>query len=167
MAARSKPTESRRQEQLLREAVRSILHEEAITVGKVRAALAAAKKAKSIERAKELAKAGGKVAVSAILDQIPVLGNVKKGFERGMELKDLYDAYKSVDPEAKKKNPLIDLLTIDPDTSAIVDDAVEAEFFKALTGRVEYLDDEDELPDADQQLASWLKGEYKGAHVSK
>ena len=44
------------------------------------------------------------------------------------------------------------MITIDPDTSAIVDDALEAEFIKLLGDRIKYLDDDDELPDADTQL---------------
>lgn len=161
------PRKSPSAEQLLREAIRLAIHEETIKVGDIRAALAAAKKKQSVEKAKAAAKEAGKKGVMAALGLIPGAGTLVGAIEAGMELKDLYDAAKDLDPEAKKKNPLWDLLTIDPDTSAIVDDAVEAEFIAALGDRVKSLDDEDELPDADAQLASYLKGKFSGAHVKK
>lgn len=158
---------SSNQDRLLREAIRLVLREEGLKVGDIRTALDAAKKKQSIEKAAAAAKEAGKKGVMAALGLIPGAGTLVGAIEAGMELKDLYDAAKDLDPETKKKNPLWDLLTIDPDTSAIVDDAVEAEFVKALGDKVKVLDDEDELPDADTQLAGYLKGRYGGAHVTK
>lgn len=154
-------------ESLLREAIRLAIHEETIKAGDLRAALDAAKKKQNIEKAKAAAKEAGKKGVMAALGLIPGAGTLVGAIEAGMELKDLYDAAKDIDPETKKKNPLWDLLTIDPDTSAIVDDAVEAEFVSSLGDRVKYLDDDDDLPDADTQLASYLKGKFDGSHVKK
>lgn len=154
--------------QLLREAIREMLREEqTIRVGDVRQALAAAKGKKIKDAAAAVAKEAGKKGVEWALKQIPVAGGVLDAIEKGMELKDLYDAAMSVKPEEKKKNPLWDFLSIDPDTSAIVDDKVETDFVKALADKVNVLDDDDELPDADRQLAGYLKGEFGGAHVSK
>lgn len=154
--------------QLLREAIREILREEeTIRVGDVRQALAAAKGKKIKDAAAAVAKEAGKKGAMAVLQMIPIAGGAVAAIEKGMELKDLYDAAMSIKPDEKKKNPLWDFLSIDPDTSAIVDDKVEADFVKALADKVAVLDDSDELPDADTQLTGYLKGEFKGAHVSK
>ena len=82
-------------------------------------------------------------------------------------LKGMYDAAKDVDPEAKKSNMLWDLMTIDPDTSAIVDDAIEDNFIKALQAKVAQLSDNDMIPDADELLKQYLTNKYRGAHVAK
>lgn len=155
-------------ERLLRETVRAILHEEqTMRVGDVRDALKAAKGKKIKDAAAEMGKVVAKKGAMAVLGFIPAAATVRAAIEGGMELKDLYDAAASISPEEKKKNILWDFLSIDPDTSAIVDDAVEANFVKALKKRVELLDDDDELPDIDRQLAGYLRGEFDGAHVAK
>lgn len=56
---------------------------------------------------------------------------------------------------------------MDPDTSAIVDDEVEERFVKDLDGAIAGLSDDATLPDADEQLANWLKGKFSGAHVTR
>jgi hypothetical protein len=44
---------------------------------------------------------------------------------------------------------------------------LEAEFIKLLSDRIKYLDDDDELPDADSQLNNFLKNKFNKAHVTK
>jgi hypothetical protein len=153
---------------LLRETIREILREEqTLRVGDVRQALKYARGKKIDAAAAAVAKKTAEKGALFVLKRIPLLGGALDAIEAGMELKDLYDAAMSVKPEDKKKDPLWDKLTIDPDTSAIVDDGVEAKFVNALGDRVDALDDDDELPDADTQLSGYLKGEFGGAHVSK
>jgi len=161
-------TMSKNSTQLLRETIRQILREEeTIRVGDVRAALKAARGKKIKDAAIEMGKEASKKGALAVLKMIPVAGSAVQAIETGLELKDMYDAATSIKPEEKKKNPLWDFLTIDPNTSAIVDDKVEADFVKALADKVSALDDNDELPDADTQLSGYLKGEFDGAHVSR
>jgi hypothetical protein len=142
-----------------------------ITVGMIKAALQYAKGKKLKDAAKEASKEAGKkglkLGFDALVSLIPGGAFISSAVESGMELKDLYSAAKSVDPDAKKQNPLWDMLTIDPDSSAIVDDAVEADFVKAVAEKINELPDETKLPDIDRQLANYLKKKFSGAYVNK
>lgn len=165
----------RKEEKLLREYIReSINNKKAINelrVGDLRDAMkyARGKKIKDAfaEVSKEAGKKGVAVGLKALLSLVPGAAGVADIVEKGAELKDFYDAAMSVSPEEKKKNPVWDKITIDPDTSAIVDDALEAEFINLLGDRIKYLDDDDELPDADKQLNNFLKNKFNKSHVTK
>lgn len=154
-------------EKLLRETIRCILAESTLKVGDVKAALTAAKKSQNIEKAKAAAKEAGKKGIMMALNMIPGAGAIASAIEGGLELKDLYDAAKDMDPKDKKKNPLWDILTIDPETSAVVDDGVEGKFIKDLSQNVMSRGDNEDLPDADSMLKIWLKNKYSGTHIAK
>ena len=158
-------TQKNNQYRLLQETIRLMILEDDIKVGDIRAALAAAKKTQNIKKGIEMAKAVGKIGVGAALKALPIAGNIVSTLESGMEVVDLYKSWKDLEPKVKKANGLWDKLTIDPATSAIVDDGVENEFINALSDRVARLADDDELPDADTQLAGYLKGKYSGTHI--
>lgn len=155
---------------LIREEL-SLLHEVDITVGDVKKALEYARgkrvKDAAAEVAKEAGKKAGMLGLKSVLSLIPGAAAVQDAIETGMELKDLYSAATSVTPDVKKANPLWDILTVDPDTTAILDDEVEARFIKALGARVAALPDDTKLPDADTQLNNWMKGEFGGTQVTK
>ena len=147
------------------------LDEAQLTVGDVKAALKYAKgkkmKAAAAEAAKEAGKKAGMLGVKSVLSLFPGAAAVAEYIETGMELKDIYSAAKSAKPNEKESNPLWDMLTIDPDISSIVDDEVESRFVSDLADRVSNLPDETALPDADEQLANWLKRKFSGAHITK
>ena len=156
--------------------VREVLLSEEITpgqrmkVGDVKQAMSLLKKHKTIEAAKSAAKSAGKASVNTLLGFIG-LGGWKEAAEIGMNIFDagceIYDigspVFKNKD---KKDNPLIDLLTIDPDTSAIVDDTVEGNFLRYLGKVIQGKNDDDELPDADSMLSDFLKNKFDGHHVA-
>ena len=158
-------TQKNNQYRLLQETIRLMILEDDIKVGDIRAALAAAKKTQNIKKGIEMAKSVGKIGVGMALKALPIAGNIVAALESGMEVADLYKSWKDLEPKVKKANGLWDKLTIDPETSAIVDDGVENEFINALSDRVARLADDDELPDADTQLAGYLKGKYSGTHI--
>jgi len=143
------------------------LREDTIKVGDIRKALKLARDLKGKEAKAEFSKKAATLGVKTVLGMIPALGAVSNILDKGLDVKDLYDAAKSASPKEKKANQLWDFITIDPESSAILDDKVESDFIDALSQKVSVLDDEDELPDADTQLASYLKGKYSGAHVTK
>lgn len=147
------------------------IHEAELTVGDVKAALKYAKGKRAKDAAAEFAKEAGKkaaaVGVKSFLSIVPGLAGLADAVEAGLELKDLYDAASSATPEQKKANPLWDRLTVDPDTSRIIDDEVEDRFATELGNRISDLPDDAVLPDADTQLRDWLKDRYSGAHVTK
>jgi len=147
------------------------LSEADLTVGDVKAALKYARGKRAKDAAAEFAKEAGKkaaaVGVKSFLSIVPGLAGLADAVEAGLELKDLYDAAASATPEQKKANPLWDRLTVDPDTSRIIDDEVEDKFATELGNRISDLPDDTPLPDADTQLSSWLKDRYSGAHVTK
>ena len=152
-----------RREKTLRQA----LHEGTIRVKDLKDAFTLLKKYKTKEKALAMAGSGVKTGVKAALGFLPFGGTLTAILDAAEPLKDMYDAAKDVDPEAKKSNMLWDLMTIDPDTSAIVDDAIEDNFIKALQTRVSQLSDNDMIPDADELLRQYLTNKYRGAHVTK
>lgn len=161
---------------LLREYIRQSLRKESglleasIRVGDLRSAMeyARGKKLKDAMAAasKEAGKKGIEFGLKALASLIPGAAAVAGAIETGIEIKDLYDAAKSVNPKEREKNPLWDLITIDPDTSAIIDDGVENEFIDILKDRIKYLDDNDVLPDADTQLNNFLKAKFNKKHIA-
>jgi len=144
---------------------------EVITVGDVRTALKYAKDKKGKEAAIAAAKAAGGKAVEkgveAVMGLFPGGGTLWSVVSGARDIADIVSSASSTGPEEKKKNPLWDQLTVDPDTSAIVDDEVEERFVKDLAAAVDGLPDTAPFPDADDQLANWLKGKFSGAHVRK
>ena len=101
------------------------------TVGDLRRAVSGAIKAKKTGAGKEAIK---DVAVGIVLDAIPGAGTAKS----------LWDIAKSMYsmPDDKKTNTGLDFLNVDDEVSAIVDDAVENAFLKALDGELkDYSDD--------------------------
>lgn len=153
---------------LLRETIRQILAEQQqFTVGDLRAALKAAKSKDMKAAAIEMSKEAGKKGALALLKFIPGVAQAKDAIELGEFGYDLYKAASGISPKDKKKNSLWDILTIDPDTSAIVDDSVEAKFIKAMGDQAVGLNDSDPLPDIDDQLTDYLKGQYSGTHITR
>ena len=161
------------EETLLREAIRSILLEDTgtMTVGHLRNALRVAKGIGSEEKmkaaGKEAAKRGLTKGAGALIGLIPGGGTIWSAIEAGIDVKGVYKAATKLTPEEKKANPLWDFITIDPDTSAIVDDGVESNFIIALGDSVDGLPDNAEIPDADVQLTNYLKDKFSGAHITK
>lgn len=146
--------------------LRRIIREE-LTVGDLRDALAAAKGKKIAAAAKEMGKTAAKKGAMSILGLIPGATSIVGAIETGMEIKDLYDAATSINPEEKKSNPLWDFLTIDSDTSQIVDDAVEQKFVKDIADRVQGMPADSKLPNIDTQLNNWLSKNYNNSKISK
>ena len=138
-----------------------------LKVGDVKKALGYMNKKKNKEAAIAAAKAAGAAGVEALIDAIPGFASAKTVAAGAKTMYDIYKAAQEVSPEDKKKNPLWDMLTIDPDTSAIVDDAVEQKFIQALGDKIKGMSDDDDLVDADEMLAAYLKGKYSGSHVAK
>lgn len=155
---------------ILRALIReSLLCEEfpEITVGDVKTALKYAKEKGTEEAIKAASKKTGKLGVKTILSLIPGAGAVADAFEAGLHIKDIYDSAMSVSPKMKKINPLWDMLAIDPETSAIVDDGVETEFIKTLGQKVATLPDDEKMPNADEQLRDYLKSKYSNTYITK
>lgn len=146
------------------ETLKRMLREDTIRVGDIKDALKLLKKHQSKEKA---AAAAGKTGLKALIGLLPFGGAITAALDAAEPLKGMYDAAKDVDPKAKKSNKLWDFLTIDPDTSAIVDDAVESQFIEDLKAKVATLRDDDALPDADELLKRYLSGKFRGAHVAK
>jgi hypothetical protein len=146
------------------------------TAGDLRQALQFIQKHKNIAKAKEAAKSVGKATVVGIIGALAgaasapalIAAAAKMGaIEAGTAAYDAYKAAQELDPAEKKKNPFFDYLSIDPDTTDIVDDKLENEFEKEFLSRLRYYDDEDELPDADRAFTSWLKNKFNQSHVTK
>jgi hypothetical protein len=151
-------------------ALRRIIREE-LTVGALRAALDAARGQKSVEDAKAKAVAAakkfGEKGAEAAIGMLPGGGTLWSFISGAKDIAEIITAAADSDPQVKKKNPLWDKLTIDPEKAAIIDDEVEARFIGDLGAAVGSLPDDAVLPDADTQLSNWLKKKYSGAHVAK
>ena len=138
-----------------------------ITVGDVKSALEYAKGKDRKTVAAEIAKKTGMLGVKTLLSLIPGGSMAATALEYGAEMKDFWDTSQSVKPTEKKSNPLWDLMTIDPESSAIVDDAVEKSFIADMGEKIQQLPDESLLPNVDTQLSNYLKSKYNNTHVAK
>ena len=96
------------------------------TVGDLRRAVRGAALAKRKGQGQDAIK---DVAVSALLDFIPGAGTANSIFDI---IKSTYSL-----PDDKKTNTVLDLLNVDDQISAIVDDSVENAFLKALGNELE------------------------------
>ncbi len=141
--------------QLLREAAES----EKITVGELRAAIKYAEGKSKADARKAAVAAGATDGTLAVLQMIPYFG---VGVGIGQILKSMYTSFNVADkPKLKVTNPLWDIMKIDPVASAIIDDEVERDFIKHLNRLIRNLDDDDQIPNADEQLQTWLKNTYE------
>ena len=165
---------TRRQDRLLREAIREVLLEAdpgPLTVGDVKKAIAVAQE-KGVQKAKaeagKMAKEKALTSFGKILGGfVPGVGSAVEFFEAGKDIYGILARMKDVDPKTKESHPLWDKLTIEPNTAAVLDSAVEDRFVKDLGAAVAGLPDNTPLPDADVQLTDWMKVNYGGTHVAK
>lgn len=100
-------------------------------------------------------------AVAALASAIPGLAIAKKTF----------DAFKALvtKPDTKKTNTWLDRLGIDNQTAAIVDDTVEAGFFKELSDTLAKIPDNTPLDpnfDINKRFEEYLKKKYQGHFVT-
>lgn len=160
-------------ERLLRETISAILSERqaAVKVGDLKKALAIVKKEKSIEKAKEIGKTalkkGTETGARALIGLFPGGGTaweVIKGAAGVGEL--VWKAAKDSSHEEKKQNKLWDYITIDPESTAILDDDVEDMFIKDYSLEVQGRDDEQYIPGADDALELYLTNKFGGRHIS-
>lgn len=152
---------------LLREYIRAVVNANEINelkVGELKRALGGAEEKKSSRKREKITKAAGKTAAKlggkAILSLIPGASAIADAIEVGMDIKDVYDTTKDSDPKTKRKDPVMDVLTVDPDVSTVVDDDIENEFLRNLAAGVEGLPDDAEIPDADEEFTKYLKDKY-------
>ena len=97
------------------------------------------------------------LGIGALADIIPGAGT---GLSLVQTLKSMYSA-----PDDKKTNTMLDKLNVDDEVAAIVDDTVEDNFLNVALDSLEGLSDEDDIPDINEKLASWLKSKYDARTV--
>ena len=104
------------------------------TVGDLRRAVQGAVTAKRQGQGKDAVK---DLAVGALIDMLPGAGTAKSLFDI---VKATYQL-----PDDKKSNTALDVLNVDDQVSAIVDDTVENAFLKALGNELKDIPDEKSL----------------------
>lgn len=152
---------------LIRETIMLEAEVDNITAGDVRQALKYAKGKNMKDVAAAVAKRTGMLGVKSLLSFFPGAGAIVDTIEAGADIKDLYDAAQSSKTTEKKSNPLWDILTIDPDTSTILDDKVEQDFINDISAEIETLPDNAKLPNADTQLNNYLKTMHNNTYITK
>lgn len=157
---------------LLRETIRQILREEsALKVGDIRQALDAAKgdseKSDIATISKSAARKLGRRAAGLAINTLPGGSVAWTAFNVARDMRDLYKKAKHIPDSEKKKNPLWDYLTLDPEIADILDDGVEQEFVDWLATKVEDMPDDAYLPNAEDQLADYLMRYYGGHYIAK
>lgn len=103
----------------------------------------------------------GSVALDQIINLIPGASAAKTTF-------DFIKAAMSK-PDTQKTGTWLDKLDIDDETSAIVDDTVEAGFMKALSASIDSMSDDQPLEgdfNMNQKLVDYLKSTYKGRTIT-
>jgi hypothetical protein len=156
---------------------RKLTEAQGLTVGDVKYALDYARKKKlgkaTGDVGKILAKQGGKALLgfltAGISDRVSDIFStaIEAGEVTADAIGAFYPALAKSSPKEKESNPIWDLLTIDPDTAAIVDDTVENKFLIDLKNKIANLPDDAPLPDADEQLANWTKRNYSDTVIKK
>lgn len=157
---------------MLRETIRQILREEAaLKVGDIRRALDAAKgdsdKSDIASISKSAARKLGRRAAGLAINTMPGGSVAWAAFNVARDMRDLYKKAKHIPDSEKKKNPLWDYLTLDPETADILDDDVEQDFVDWLAAKVEDMPDDAYLPNAEDQLADYLMRYYNGHYITK
>jgi hypothetical protein len=117
------------------------------------------------------ANAGGEIAKKAagmIVDQIPVLNNVKSLWSGAKDVKDIVGKFYGADDKAKTGTGL-DKLNVDDDISKIVDDPIEIAFLNWLINE-KFAQAADEEPldnfDATELLTQYIADKFNKRTVS-
>lgn len=147
-------------ENIIREWNRFVNEETKIaTVGDLRKVI-------KIYRAKEAGTEAGKKALEMAAEQIPIINNIYslwKGAKDGSDiLRKLYGA-----DDGFKSNTGLDLLNVNDDVSAIVDDNVETAFLKDLIASLENADPSEPIPSVDDELQLFLGKKFNQHGVKK
>lgn len=122
------------------------------TVGDLRAFV-------KVSRSAGAGKKIGKEAAEAIIGAIPVLGNVLTGLKAVKSSKEAFKKFYGND-DSFKTNTGLDKLDVNDDVSKIVDDEIEVAFLNDFLARVENMNDEDPIPDANEALKDFLKFKF-------
>jgi hypothetical protein len=147
--------------QLIMESWEQFVNEETkiATVGDLRKVI-------QIYRAKEAGTEAGKKALEVAAEQIPVINNIYslwKGAKDGADiLRKMYGA-----DDGFKSNTGLDLLNVNDDVSAIVDDNVEASFLNDLMASLENANPTDPIPSVDDELQLFLGKKFRQHGVKK
>ena len=147
-------------ENIIREWNRFVNEETKIaTVGDLRKVI-------KIYRAKEAVTEAGKKALEMAAEQIPIINNIYslwKGAKDGSDiLRKMYGA-----DDGFKSNTGLDLLNVNDDVSAIVDDNVETDFLKDLIASLENADPSEPIPSVDDELQLFLGKKFNQHGVKK
>lgn len=138
-----------------------------MTAGELRRALKNARGKNIMSIGNEVAKKAGLYGLKAALGALPGGGTITAALEAGLDIADIVGKAQNLKPREKKSSPLWDVLSIDPDVSDVVHDAVEDKFINAYAQTVEDLPDDTPIPDADRAFSKWLEREYNGVQVAK
>tara|TARA_Y100001938_G_scaffold134485_1_gene195038 strand:- start:1221 stop:1676 length:456 start_codon:yes stop_codon:yes gene_type:complete len=124
------------------------------------------RKAIQIYRAKEAGKEAGKKAMEMAVAQIPGISNVYSLWQGAKDgramLRKLYGA-----DDGFKTNTGLDMLNVNDEISAIVDDNVENAFLNDMLDALEGAEPTDPIPVVDDELQRFLSKTFKGHQVKK
>ena len=119
-----------------------------------------------IYRAKEAGTEAGKKALEVAAEQVPIINNIYslwKGAKDGADiLRKMYGA-----DDGFKSNTGLDLLNVNDDVSAIVDDNVEMAFLNDLIASLEKANPTDPIPSVDDELQLFLGKKFRQHAVKK
>ena len=135
------------------------------TVGDVKKALTQYAKMDDGSKAKKIALKGGTSVAKALIGAFPFGGTLTAALDAGADIKDIWSMAQKSKP--KQQNWLWNLLTIDDDTAAIVDDEVEKTFIDKMRTDADSLNDADPFPDIDELFGNYLRNRFNNAHVTK
>lgn len=146
---------------LIMENWRQYLHEEdsITTVGQL----------KHIIRSYRQKKAGKEVGIRAAemaIEQIPILSNVFSLWKASKDAKEMIKTLYGA-PDSFKSNTGLDMLNVDDDVSAIVDDKIESNFLNDLIDRLDTEDDDTPIPDTTEELQNFIANEFNSTTVKK
>ncbi|HHZ96752.1 MAG TPA: hypothetical protein EYN67_14665 [Flavobacteriales bacterium] len=124
------------------------------------------RKAIKIYRAKEAGKEAGKMAADVAIQQVPGISNIYSLWQGAKDARDIMKKLYGAD-DGFKSNTGLDLLNVNDDISAIVDDNVETAFLNDLIASLESAQPTDPIPVVDDELQAFLGSKFNQHAVKK
>lgn len=124
---------------------------------------------KKVINSYRLAQAGkeaGKKALEQIIDEVPVVGTLKRIWGNAKDAKEIVAKMMGAEDEFKTQTGL-DLLNMNDNVSKIVDDRIEQNFINRFLMFLNGLEDNDPIPNVEEKFSEFLKTTFDQHDVKK
>lgn len=117
-------------------------------------------------RLAQAGKEGAKKVLDQIIDEIPVIGNIKRIWGNAKDAKEIVAKMMGAEDDFQTQTGL-DLLNMDDNVSKIVDNRIEQNFINRFLIFLDGLDDNDPIPNVEEKFSEFLKTTFDQHDVKK